>query len=124
MLNKNEIDKRQTFKEIVSGFPFAKKQKNFVQSIQLENGLVTDKDVDDYQKSINMLQREKPLIKIGRSKAKSNRQTLTVDRSSKKGNKIVNDSSQIEIVDQKQNQKGAQKDSASKAVYISSRISK
>ena len=53
LLNKYEMDKRQTFKEIVSGFPFAHKQKKLIESIYTTNNknIITDKDIEMYQQS-------------------------------------------------------------------------
>lgn len=91
LLNKNEIDKRHTFKEIVSGFPFAKRQKLLVESINGQEVIITDKDVEDYQNS-NMSQqikltnkaRDRNNLRINQdSSSKLSKQVVSLDRSSK-----------------------------------------
>ena len=53
LLNKYEMDRRQTFKEIVNGFPFANKQKKLIESFYSSNNpnIVTDEDIEKYQQA-------------------------------------------------------------------------
>ena len=83
LLNKHEMDKRQTFKEIVNGFPFAQKQKKLVESIRTNSNIVTDKDIENYQTAKLMYAREKPLMKIKPDKTKHLRQVQSQDRGTK-----------------------------------------
>ena len=129
LLNKNEIDKRQTFKEIVNGFPFAKKQKNFVQSIHDESdpNVITDQDLERYQKYKDRHSKDKPSVRIRTAhKYRTARPGNSLDKSAK----LVKQKIQIET---KTHNKGIDDNDAreafgacntGKAIYISSRISK
>ena len=58
------MDKRQTFNEIVNGFPFANKQKKLIESIYNDNkkNIITDEDVEKYQQTQLAKFREKTTI--------------------------------------------------------------
>jgi len=126
LLNKNEIDKRQTFKEIVSGFPFAAKQKMFVESINKNSQIITDRDVEMYQNIKGLKRRETFGKNMTRLDSKKNvlRETQSLEKSTKefeqpKGKGIAKPG----VINDKLS-KSPVKESGTKAVYISSRISK
>lgn len=57
------MDRRQTFKEIVNGFPFANKQKKLIESFYSSTNpnIVTDEDIEKYQQSKLVNKREKAM---------------------------------------------------------------
>lgn len=56
LLNKNEIEKRHIFTEIVNDFPYADRQMKFVETMYKDTNMITDADVSAYQK-----RRKKPV---------------------------------------------------------------
>ena len=128
LLNKNEIDKRQTFKEIVNGFPFAAKQKVFVESIHKGSFVVTDKEVEKFQreeaiKTSEKLKRKTTKFDSKRKPLKEEQQQMDKTITELDSSFKVKDVTQI-ITREKKPKIQTPQDSSNRAVYISSRISR
>lgn len=61
LLNRNEIEKREIFKEIVNDFPYAEKQKRFVESVYKDANIITDEDIKVFQNQRRQTSK-KPII--------------------------------------------------------------
>ena len=120
LLNKYEMDKRQTFNEIVNGFPFANKQKKLIESIYNtdKQNIITDDDVVKYQQAQLVKFREKTTIP---GKREINLRSLVDAQLQNLSNKDMNVNTSIDV-DNIQNE-SLNKENR-KSVYISSRISR
>lgn len=121
LLNKNEIEKREIFKEIVNDFPYAEKQKRFVESVYKEAKVITDEDLKAFRpRAIRHKQkievkrttdRAQPISESRRlteySRGLDNSMDQPIHRSS-----FIDKGMKVPVSDMK------------KTVYISSRISK
>lgn len=126
LLNRHEIDKRQTVKEIVSGYPFASKQKKLVESFynsSIQN-IVSDEDVEAYQSLKAKISRENSLKSHMRNREVTN---MTDTKAKEPGPHARNNRQAVEVsmnnfVEKPgKSHKGVKKGSST---YISSRISR
>lgn len=112
------MDRRQTFKEIVNGFPFANKQKKLIESFYSSTNpnIVTDEDIERYQQTKLLNKKE-----IGQRPNKKDLNLKSIIQEQKSNVEVQDD---ISLFKNEKLKLNCDSRDSRKTVYISSRISK